>query len=62
MFKNLTSFATVRTSTQAIGFYLAYLFIGFLIGLCWGCMARFYVVKLGRISATAIDHGYGCSI
>lgn len=36
MFKNLMSFAMVRTNTQALGFYLAYSLIAILIGGIFG--------------------------
>ena len=42
MFENLTNFKSVRSLSNAIGFYLAYLFIGLLLGAIAGGVAGFF--------------------
>ena len=42
MFENLTNFKSVRSLSNAIGFYLAYLFIGILLGAIAGGVAGFF--------------------
>ena len=59
MFKDLMSFATVRTPIQALGFYIVYLLIGILIGGLFGGIGGIVVNPSQAASALAVGAKWG---
>lgn len=52
MFANLTNFSQKRTTKEALGFYLAYLLLGFILGAVAGALGAVILAKGGSTSET----------
>lgn len=50
MFSNLADFSQVRSTKQALGFYLAYLVLGFILGAVAGALGSTLFAKGGSVS------------